>query len=120
MPSNKPAKETTSTDIDVHAYLAALGMTTQVDEAKLAAQYPGVSLAVVGNSGVEIKFANPTAQEYRLDIYDLDGNILVTYVDIYGDTVQVDQRFVAAFGSYIYKLSGEGNTYAGKFSAQLP
>jgi hypothetical protein len=77
-------------------------------------------LAAVANSGVEIKFANPTAQEYRVDIYNMDGNILVTYVDIYGDTVKVDPRFVAAFGSYIYKLSGEGNTYAGKFSAQLP
>lgn len=124
--ANKPKVEastvtTPSTlDIDVNAFMASLGLATQVDEKQLEAQYPSVSVAVNTGSNVEIKFANPTAQEYRLDIYDIDGNILVTYVDIYGDTVKIDERFVGAFGSYLYKLSGEGNTYAGKFSAQLP
>ncbi len=118
---SKPAAETVSkgVDIDVNAFMASLGMSTMVDEKQLLEQYPGVTVAMHSNTGVEIKFANPTAQQYRLDIYDLDGNILVTYVDIYGDTVKVDQRFVAAFGSYLYKLTGEGNTYAGKFSAEL-
>ncbi len=124
--ANKPKVEsangtaTSTLDIDVNAFMASLGLATQVDEKELEAQYPSVSVAFNTGSNVEIKFANPTAQEYRLDIYDIDGNILVTYVDIYGDTVKIDERFVGAFGSYLYKLSGEGNTYAGKFSAQLP
>lgn len=108
-----------SLDIDVSAFMASIGITTQVDEQELEAKYPSVSVAVQTGNDVEIKFANPTAQEYRLDIYDLDGNILVTYVDIYGDTVKIDNRYVGAIGSYIYKLTGQGNTYAGKFTAQL-
>ncbi len=110
---------TTSLEIDVNQYMAALGLTTSVDEKALETQYPSVAVEFLGGDGVEIKFANPTAQYYRLDIYDLDGNVLVSYEDIYGDTVKVDNRFVAATGSYIYKLVGEGNTYAGKFSAQI-
>lgn len=107
-------------EIDVNAYMASLGMTTTVDETELEEQYPGVSVAFMTGNNVEIKFANPTAQQYRLDIYDAEGNIVVSYVDIFGDTVQIDNRFVGGYGSYLYKLSGEGNTYAGKFSAQLP
>jgi hypothetical protein len=124
--ANKPKVEAANVttpatlDIDVNAFMASLGFATQVDEKQLEAQYPSVSVAVNTGSNVEIKFADPTAQEYRLDIYDINGNILVTYIDIYGDTVKIDERFVGAFGSYLYKLSGEGNTYAGKFSAQLP
>ncbi len=114
-----PVLSSNSLDVDVNAFMALMGITTQVDEQELEAKYPGVSVAVQTGNNVEIKFANPTAQEYRLDIYDLDGNILVTYVDIYGDTVKVDNRFVGAIGSYIYKLTGQGNTYAGKFTAQL-
>lgn len=119
MPKIEAAPTSTSMDIDVNAFLTSLGLTTEVDEKQLEAEYPSVSVAVNTGSNVEIKFANPTAQGYRLDVYDIDGNILVTYVDIYGDTVKIDQRFVGAIGSYLYKLSGEGNTYAGKFSAQL-
>lgn len=121
MPDAKPVPVLTSKtlDIDVNAFLESLGLSTQVNEQELEAKYPSVSVAVKSDKGVEIKFANPTAQQYRLDVYDLDGNILVTYVDIYGDTVKIDNRFVGAIGSYLYKLTGEGNTYAGKFSAQL-
>lgn len=123
MPSKAPVAVAVNAanEIDVQAYVASLGLTTSVDEKALAAQYPIVDVAFVGgNNGVEIKFANPTAQNYRLDIYDAQGNILVTYVDIYSETVKVDSRFVAGTGKYLYKLTGEGNTYAGKFSAQLP
>ena len=118
----KPVAETSTTakEVDVQAFMASLGLPMQVDAQQLEQQYPGVSLAFQNGNGVEIKFANPTAQEYRLDIYDMNGNILVSYVDIYGDTVEVDSRFVGTYGSYLYKLTGEGNTYAGKFSAQLP
>lgn len=119
-PSKPKVEASTAKDVDVNALLSSWGIRTQVNEQELQAQYPGVSVAPVQGSGVEIKFANPAARQYRLDIYDLEGNVLVTYIDIFGDTVKVDNRFVAGNGSYLYKLSGEGNTYAGKFSAQLP
>jgi hypothetical protein len=118
-PTPKAPVANAQLEIDVNAYMATLGLTTTVDDKELEAEYPSVSVEFLNGNNVEIKFANPTAQQYRLDIYDAEGNIVVTYVDIFGDTVNIENRFVGSTGNYLYKLSGEGNTYAGKFSAQL-
>lgn len=101
-------------DQNVLAYLNKMGITVKIDKEAFDQQFPGVDLKVESGSRVAMAFPNETAGKYQLDIYDNDGNPVVTFTDIHSDEVSVDSGFFNE-GSYIYKISGEGVLYAGKF-----
>jgi hypothetical protein len=83
-----------------------------VQEADLSRQvklYPNPS-----SGAVNIDFYNPNAQSYTLQVYTMNGmlviadeNITTTHVTIAGNTL--------AAGPYLYVLQGEGKSYMGKF-----
>jgi hypothetical protein len=111
---------TTGVDADVNAILTAMGITTVVDEAALEAKYPSIKVTQVAFSNgmdVQLSFANPTAQNYNLDIYDYEGNPVASFNNIIDSKQNVPATFFNR-GSYTYKLTGEGNVYAGKFFYQ--
>lgn len=88
---------------------------TGVNDYELEERYPSVKLYPNPSSGeVHIDFYNPNAQSYILQVYTMNGmlviadeNITTTHVTIAGNTL--------AAGPYIYMLQGEGKTYMGKF-----
>lgn len=101
-------------DQNVIAYLAKMGISVKLDAEAFNAAHPGVDLKVESGSKVAMAFPNEAAGKYQLDIYDNNGNPVVTFTDIHSDEVSVDSGFFEE-GSYIYKLSGDGVLYAGKF-----
>lgn len=103
----------TTKDKDVVAYLKEMGVRFMLDDSSFNELFPGVDLELA-NEQVNLEFPNATASEYQLDIYDKFGNPVVSLIDIFSDEVSVDGGFFEE-GTYIYKLTGAGNLYAGKF-----
>ena len=101
-------------DQNVISYLTKMGITVKMDEEAFNEAFPGVDLKVEPGSKVAMVFPNENAGKYQLDIYDNDGNPVVTFTDIHTQEVSVDSGFFKT-GAYIYKLSGDGVLYAGKF-----
>jgi len=102
-------------DQDVDAYLKELGIETNVDEAQLGLKYPGTQLVtdpVGGNT--TLRFYNPRANNFRLDIYDVSKGLVASFVNISTDNVIINKTMFES-GAYIYKLSGESNIYCGTF-----
>lgn len=115
-----PSKAEVSTngkDVDVTAYLSNLGITTKVDEAALIERYGNVELTQTVGDRLTWSFPNAEGKGFTLEVYNDYGDRVVTLMDIYNNEVSLDAGF---FGTetYIYKLSGNGNTYAGKFNVK--
>ena len=101
-------------DINVLDYLKTIGVNVKVNVHELTRKYGEVDLEVDEARKVVLNFPNPEASNFQLDIYDMNGNPVITYLDIYDAQVAVDSNFLDN-GTYIYKLAGNGNLYAGKF-----
>lgn len=104
-------------DLDVQMILNGLGIATKVDQAALENQYPSVNLNINAVKGISLGFNNPLAQPYNLDVFDSEGNLVASMNNIISPEVSVPANLFSQ-GSYVYKLTGEGNTYAGKFFYQ--
>lgn len=104
-------------DVDAMAYLSNMGIAVTVDEAALTERYGNVELTQVPGDKLTWSFPNGAGKGFTLEVYNNFGDRVVTLMDIYNNEVSLDAGF---FGSdtYIYKLSGNGNTYAGKFSVK--
>lgn len=102
-------------DINVLDYLKTIGVPVKVNVHELTKKYGEVDLEVDQDKQVVLSFPNPASQNFQLDIYDMNGNPVVTYMDIFDAKVSVDSAFLDN-GEYIYKLAGDGNLYAGKFA----
>ena len=102
-------------DYDVNAYLKSLGIQTSVNEDLLEERYHGATLVndPVGEN-TTIRFYNPKANNYRLDIYDVSNGLVASFVNFNSDNVTINKTMFDA-GSYIFKLSGESNIYCGTF-----
>lgn len=102
-------------DHDVEAYLKSIGVETTVDEACLGEKYGGTELLTDPLSGnTTIRFYNPEAKSYRLDIYDATKGLVASFVNISSDKVVIDKAMFDS-GAYIYKLSGSASLYCGTF-----
>ncbi|MDX2000976.1 MAG: hypothetical protein SFW35_00960 [Chitinophagales bacterium] len=104
-------------DADVSAILKEMGISTSVDEAALEAKYPSVKVTVNSGSNIMLAFNNPTAQYYNLEVFDSEGSMVASYSNIMDAKVAVASTSFER-GAYTYKLTGEGNTFAGKFFYQ--
>lgn len=109
----------TTKDKDVVAYMKEMGLKFMIDDAAFNEMFPGVDLNIDTKKQVNLEFPNATASKYQLDIFDKYGSPVVTLVDIFSDEVAVDSEFFEE-GTYIYKLTGAGNLYAGKFEYEAP
>jgi hypothetical protein len=117
----KNADENTATevssnpkDLDVQMILNGLGVATKVDQAALEAKYPSANLNINKAQGIKLAFNNPMAQPYNLDVFDSEGVLVASMNNIIAPEVSLPANMFNQ-GSYVYKLTGEGNTYAGKF-----
>lgn len=103
-------------DKNVDAILDEMGIETSVDEKALNEKYPGVEIAFSPNGRkLSLQFHNPEANNFRLDIFDIEGFIVASYINIYGEVVYVESGILKS-GEYTYKLEGQGNTYCGKIA----
>ena len=100
-------------DLDVQMILKGLGIATSADETK----YASVKVDAAAAKGFNLGFNNPTAKPYSLVVFDTDGNMIASVDNIEEPSVSLPPSMFNK-GSYIYKLTGEGNTYAGKFFYQ--
>lgn len=114
-PHNGGGDSQNSKDIDVEAYCSKNGIPLTVDEQEIVERYGNVQLDINFGDKVNFQFTNNSEAYYVLDIYDMNGNPVLTISHINNNNISVDAGFFAS-GEYIYKLSGEGNTFAGKFS----
>lgn len=115
-----PSKTEVSTngkDVDVTAYLNNLGVATVVDEAALTERYGNIELTQVKGDKLTWSFPNKDGKGFTLEVYNNYGDRVVTLMDIYNNEVSLDAGFFGT-DTYIYKLSGNGNTYAGKFNVK--
>lgn len=102
-------------DQDVDAYLKSLGIPTRVDETQLDVKYQGTKLVTDPlNGNTTIRFYNPAANSYRLDVYDVSKGLVASFVNVSSDNVMIDKEMFDS-GAYIYKLSGESSIYCGTF-----
>ena len=110
---NKPIGSGADQDID--AYLNNLGIETSVNEEELNQKYQGTELLTDPvNGNTTIKFYNPAATSYKLEIYDVSKGLVASFVNISAEKVVIDKELFAS-GAYIYKLEGEENLYCGTF-----
>lgn len=107
---------TNAKDVDVMAFLDKAGIKVRVDEEALVEKYGLVDLEVADKS-INMSFPNPKEDNYTLDIYDLQGNPIISLIDIYDDEVSVETMYLQST-EYLYKLRGNGNLYAGKFRVE--
>ena len=114
---NKTEVSSNAKDLDVSMILNTMGISTKVDEAELNAKYPAVKMNTAADKGINLGFSNPMAQPYQLDVFDTEGNLVASVNNIISPSVTLSASIFTQ-GSYIYKLTGEGNTYAGKFFYQ--
>lgn len=102
-------------DQDVSSMLEELGIQTKVNEQLLAQNNPGV---IISNNDeddkLRLEFYNPNEKNYTLNIYGPDGQLVVSYINIYSPYTIIDKAYFDS-DIYTYKLTGEGNTYAGRF-----
>jgi len=102
-------------DQDVDDYLKRLGIRTRVDETQLEEKYHGTKLVTDPLGGnTTIRFYNPLANNYRLDIYDVSQGLVASFVNVNSDNIEISKTLFDS-GSYIYKLAGESNIYCGTF-----
>jgi len=102
-------------DQDVDAYLKSLGIQTKVDETQLDEKYHGTKLMTDPlNGSTTIRFYNPQANNYRLDIYDVTKGLVASFVNVSSENVVIEKEMFST-GSYIYKLSGDSSLYCGTF-----
>lgn len=92
---------------DIQIYLDNLNLEEKYNYQKL---YP-----MPEESYLVIQFHNPEATPWQCDIFDMNGNVIRTYVDIYSDFISIDKTNLNMEGKYIYLLQdGQGTYLAGK------
>lgn len=109
------AQQEDNKDVDVASYCSLMGVTLSVDEDALDAQVGNVYLKMKPRT-LRLKFPNPDNKNYSLVIYDIHGQPIISILDISKDKVEVNRIFLKSGQEYIYKIKGNGNTYAGKFT----
>ncbi len=88
---------------------------TGVNDYELEERYPSVKLYPNPSSGeVHIDFHNPNRQVYTIQVYTMNGMLVIAEEGIEADNITIMGNTLAA-GPYIYMLQGEGKTYMGKF-----
>lgn len=101
-------------DVDVMKMAKDLGIETEVDETKYVG-HPGVKVKISDNeSDIKVNFFNLNFKRYKLSIYDVNGLVIGQYEDFEDARASIDTRFMEA-GTFLYKVAGEGNIFAGKF-----
>jgi hypothetical protein len=86
-----------------------------VDEQLLEEKFPSVKIFPnPASQTVNVKFNNPNRKSYRIDVYDVEGQMVYMQTGITSDEF-VFYRGNISKGIYTYRLSGEGNSYCGKF-----
>lgn len=92
---------------DIQKYLENLNLEEKYNYQKL---YP-----MPDESYLVIQFHNPDAHAWQCDLFDVDGNIVRTYVDIYSDFISIDKTDLDTEGKFTYLLQdGLGTYLAGK------
>lgn len=101
-------------DVDVMKMAREMGIEPIVDESKYVS-HPGVKVKISDNeSDIKINFFNLNFKRYKLSIYDVNGLAIGHYEDFEDMKASIDTRHFDS-GLFLYKISGEGNTFAGKF-----
>jgi hypothetical protein len=85
---------------------------TTEDENKAIKVYPNPA-----SEKLYIDFYNPNGSDYRLEIYTLTGQLVQYTEHITSGRIELNGQEMAK-GVYAYKLSGDHNTYVGKFVFQ--
>lgn len=102
-------------DVDVAAMLDEMGIPTEVDEKALEEKYPGVNIKM-GEQELIFTFEGQGEQPYTLLIFDNFGNHLISYLNIEDGHVQVEREVLRDNTNFTYRLTGNGDTYAGRFT----
>ncbi|MEX2590823.1 MAG: hypothetical protein WD334_11515 [Chitinophagales bacterium] len=101
-------------DVDVMEMAKDLGIRTEVDETQYSS-HPGIKVKITDNeSDIKVNFFNLNFKRYKLSIYDVNGLAIGHYEDFEDARASIDTRLLDA-GVFLYKVSGEGNIFAGKF-----
>ncbi|CAN5433932.1 hypothetical protein BH09BAC1_BH09BAC1_10830 [soil metagenome] len=88
---------------------------TGVNDYDLEERYPSVKLYPNPTSGeVHIEFFNPNRQNYTMQVFTMNGQLVVMEEGIANSKVTISGNTLAP-GPYIYMLQGEGKMYMGKF-----
>jgi len=108
-PAGREAKHLAIDNLeDIQAYLTAVRQQReQYDTQVKLDPNPGESYAI-------LRFSNPYARPFQLDIFDINGMKVRTYIDILSDFITIQKEGVMGEG-YTYLLKdGRGTYYAGK------
>jgi len=88
---------------------------TSISDYELEERYPSVKLYPNPSSGeVHIEFYNPNRQNYALQVYTMNGMLVIADEEIQSEKVTIRGNTLAP-GPYIYMLQGDGKMYMGKF-----
>lgn len=102
-------------DVDVMEMARERGIRTEVDESFYNAGHPGVKVKISDSeSDIKINFFNLNFKKYKLYIYDVNGLVIGQYENFEDARASIDTRYLDD-GTFLYKISGEGNIFAGKF-----
>jgi hypothetical protein len=101
-------------DVDVAAMLQDMGIATSVDEQALETKFPSVK--IFPNPAIQsitMQFYNPNHKPFRLEVYDLKGVMVYMRQNITTSEIILFRGNLDK-GTYLYKLTGNGNIYSGK------
>lgn len=102
-------------DVDVMELAREKGIRTEIDESFYNTGHPGVKVKISDSeSDIKINFFNLNFKKYKLNIYDVNGLVIGQYEGFDGAEASIDTKYLDG-GTFLYKISGEGNIFAGKF-----
>ncbi len=92
---------------DIEVYLKNLNLEEKYNYQKL--------LPMPEEDYLVIQFHNPDANPWQCDIFDMNGNVIRTYIDVFSDFISIDKTELDPELKYTYLLQDGSGTYlAGK------